>query len=189
MKSYYQKILEIMEQDDSKTFNENDLQGLDIDKKNDKMSQTIYFRLSDDFNSSISLGESEYAFQYIENMGGIIVFSLESDSNRLSNSKLINYIKQKIKSTLNKKTFDRKINNIMNRHDDVFGLTVGNFFNGKFKTINGKMYNETSTSIEIIGVDTQTLNRVAKDVAIEFGQEAVLVRNYITNKTYIMRGF
>ena len=41
-------------------------------------------------------------------------------------------------------------------------------------------------SITIYGVDSDTLNNIASDLAIEFNQESALVENYENNRIYLI---
>jgi hypothetical protein len=66
-------------------------------------------------------------------------------------------------------------------------VSIGNFIKGRYKANDGTLYDEKSLSIEIIGVTDGVLNKVAKDLANEFKQESVLVKNYETNKIYLVK--
>lgn len=109
--------------------------------------------------------------------GGIIVFSEEVNAINQSENKLINWLKQKTITAKNKLFYKNKIDAIANAHELV-GWTVGRFLDGRYKAKNGKMYGEKSLSVEIIGVSVETLIDIATELAREFAQESVLVKDY-----------
>lgn len=137
---------------------------------------------SDDRRLAYSLNISEaIAFTEPENKkGGIIVFSEEINAVELSKNKVINWIKQKVNTLKNKLTGKKKIDTIADSYD-LIGWTIGNYFDGRYKEKNEKFYGEDSLSLEIIGVDTDTLVKIATDICKEFQQELVLVKDYSTN--------
>lgn len=129
---------------------------------------------------SLNMNEA-VAFTEPENKrGGIIVFSEEINAVELSKNKIIDWIKQKVSTLKNKLTGKKRIDVIADNYDLV-GWTIGNYFDGRYKAKNGKFYGEDSLSLEIIGVDTDTLVNIATDVCKEFQQELVLVKDYSTN--------
>lgn len=113
--------------------------------------------------------------------GGIIIFSTEVNAEELSDNKLINWFKQKFSSFKNKLFKNRKIDNIANKHNLV-GWTIGKFLNGRYTAKNGKTYSENSLSVEIIGVSSDELIKIAEELCIEFIQESVLVKDYSTGR-------
>ena len=70
---------------------------------------------------------------------------------------------------------------------EVYGMTIGNFVKGRYKAKDGSLYDETSLSVEIIGVSSNVLNKVAEELAKEFKQETVLVKNYDDNRIYLVK--
>lgn len=113
--------------------------------------------------------------------GGIIIFSTEVNAEELSDNKLINWFKQKFSSFKNKLFKNRKIDNIANKHNLV-GWTIGKFLNGRYTAKNGKTYSENSLSVEIIGVSSDELIKIAEELCVEFIQESVLVKDYSTGR-------
>ena len=113
--------------------------------------------------------------------GGIIVFSQEVNAIKLSKSKLINFIKQKFETLKNRLTGKSKIDKIADENE-LIGWTVGNYLDGRYKAKNGKMYGEKSLSVEIIGIDTDTLIKIAEQLCDAFMQESVLVKDYSTGR-------
>jgi hypothetical protein len=62
----------------------------------------------------------------------------------------------------------KKINKIIGRYDEVYGISIGNFIKGRYRSPNGNLYDEISLGAEIIGINSETLNSVAEDFAKEF---------------------
>ena len=109
--------------------------------------------------------------------GGIIVFSQEINAVKLSENKLVNWIKQKVATFKNKASGKSTIDKIAQDHDLV-GWTIGNFLKGRYTGKNGKVYSEDSLSVEIIGVPDDTLIKIAEELCRAFNQETVLVKSY-----------
>ena len=63
--------------------------------------------------------------------GGIIVFSEEVNAVKLSENKLINWVKQKFSTVKNKLYGSSYIDKISQKHDLV-GWTIGNFLKGRY---------------------------------------------------------
>lgn len=120
-----------------------------------------------------------------EKKGGIIVFSTDVNTNKYSENYFINKIKQVVTSLLNKTFTKKKVSRVMKKHDDVYGFTIGKFVKGRYKAKDGSIYDENSTSVEIIGIDSETLLSVAEDITEEFNQETVLVKDYQKDSIYL----
>lgn len=166
----------------AKSLNEGiSMNGFSVDKRNDSRGKTpTYFNLNEDDKDPIVIED-------FEDKGGIIVFSTVVNAVKISDNELINWLKAKIETIKNKLNLNKKINNILRKHEDVYGVTIGNFVKGRYKSQDSTLYDENSLSIEIIGITTDVLNRIAKDITIEFKQESVLVKNYETNKIYLVK--
>ena len=119
--------------------------------------------------------------------GGMIIFSTEVNAIELSKNKFINWIKQKVESFKNKfKSYD-KIDNLAKKYDLV-GWTVGKFLSGRYTGRDGKVYDENSLSVEVVGIDSNTLISLAEDICREFDQESVLVKDYNNKKILFVNG-
>jgi hypothetical protein len=120
-----------------------------------------------------------------ENKGGQIVFStdvnavISKDGNYLN--KMQSYIKGRLQTLQNRLLANKKLKKIM-KSKDIYAFSIGNFFRGHYKDKNGNYYSEKSKSIEIIGIDEETLFALAKDIAHHFKQESVLVKDYDSGK-------
>ena len=88
--------------------------------------------------------------------GGIITFSTEVNALDLSENKVINYLKKKFSPIKNRLYKNKKIDKIANEHGLV-GWTVGHFLSGRYTAKNGKVFDENSISVEIIGISTDEL--------------------------------
>lgn len=152
------------------------LNGISIDRKNDK------------FSIKQLLGEAkEYTF---ENKGGIIVFSttvnaIYPDANSFL-LKIKNWFNSKYETLMNRLNSNNKINSVLSKHQEVQGFSVGSFFKGVYKAKNGQLYDETSLSVEIIGIEPLLLEIIASELCQEFKQESCLVKDYQTNEIYLV---
>jgi hypothetical protein len=132
--------------------------------------------------------------------GGIITFSTEINSLEISDVKIINWFKKKYKSIVNKFFSKSKLNSVINRFnsiedkklgkdniDDYIGaFSIGNFFSGRYIGDNGKVFDESSLSIEINGISSKGLIYLAEEIAREFQQETVLVKDLNSNKIFLV---
>lgn len=141
---------------------------------------------------SFMLDEAVHGKQYSlsDYRGGIIVFSTDVNAVNLDKNKLYNKIKQ-ILTTLNQRhntsSITHKIINKFNKYNDEYigAYSIGNSFDGKYVGDNGEEYNERSVTIEINGLSSQGLLRLAEMIARIFHQETVLVKDLNTNKIYL----
>ena len=74
----------------------------------------------------------------------------------------------------------------MKKYKNVPAWTIGNFYKGAYKSRSGEVYDETSTTVEIINVDTQTLIALATAVCNEFRQKEVILKNNNTGNYVII---
>lgn len=119
--------------------------------------------------------------------GGMIIFSTEVNAIKQSENKIINWLKKKIKSIKNKLKTYSKVDQIAQKYDLV-GWTVGKFLNGRYTGRDHKVYDENSISVEIVGITSETLIKIAEDICKEFEQESVMVKDYNTKKVLFVNG-
>ena len=48
--------------------------------------------------------------------------------------------------------------------------------------------NEKSTTIELLGIESEELIDIATDICNKFGQETVLLKDYNKNKIFVVNG-
>ncbi len=156
------------------------MNGFSIKRTNDPQAKTVYFG-----DGADALSE-EVDFEF-DQKGGIIVFSVNVNALKLSDNKMINWIRNKIETLKNTVLKGKKISNVLDRHQEVYGVTIGGFVKGRYKADDGSLYDERSLSVEIIGIGTDVLDRVAEDFAKEFNQETVLVKNYEEDRIYLVK--
>lgn len=70
---------------------------------------------------------------------------------------------------------------------DGIGYTLGKNFAGRYVT-GDDQFDDNSFTVDIAGVDSETLQGIAEDLCHNFSQESVLVRDYNENKTYLVNG-
>ena len=142
---------------------------------------------SEDYTWMNSEGILESIDFEFDKKGGVIVFSTDVNAVDISNNKLLNRLKKVVQSMLNRAFVGKKIGKVMDKHDEVYGFTIGKFVTGRYKAEDGSIYDEKSTSVEIIGIDSDTLLKVAEDIAAEFDQETVLVKDYQEDRIYLAK--
>ena len=157
------------------------LNGFSISRNNDPDANTIYIQP----NVESELTE-EIDFEF-EEKGGVIVFSVNVNAVELSKNKLVRFVKNKIETITNILFKSSKINKVIKNNPEIYGVTIGNFVKGRYKAKDGSLYDESSLSVEIVGISSDVLNKFAEDLAQEFKQETVLVKNYDENKIYLVK--
>lgn len=123
--------------------------------------------------------------------GGTIVFSVDVNVHAPVDS-LIGRIKiwigQKLESYQNRIFKYKKIQNVIDKFkspEEGIGFSIGNYFKGKYVDQAGHIYNESSLSVELIGISSELLELIAAGLAQEFDQETVLVKDYAKNEFYL----
>ena len=157
------------------------LNGFSIDRKNDPTAKTIYI----DLDSDTELTE-EISYEF-EEKGGIIVFSVNVNAVQLSSNKVVRAIKNAFETFKNRLFKDFKINNVLKQHANICNVSIGNYIKGRYKSEDDSIYDESSLSIEIIGITSDVLIKVAEDLSREFQQETVLVKDYSSNRIYLVK--
>lgn len=61
-----------------------------------------------------------------------------------------------------------------------------NFLNGQYKSNDGRIFDENSLNIEIVGISSETLISIAENICKDFDQECVLVKDYSDNQIYLV---
>jgi hypothetical protein len=141
-------------------------------------------------------GYSPEQFGLSKYRGGVIVFS--TDVNAVSGAaetkigKLKDFVKNKLDTFKNKVLKNKKLTSLIQKHnlaspEDYFigSFSIGNFFNGRYVDFKGRVYNEKSSSIEILGVPSEVLLLLATEIANDFKQESVLVKDFNKNRFYL----
>lgn len=129
--------------------------------------------------------------------GGVIVFSTSVNTvvDKEEKSKIKAYIKKAYLSTINLILKNKKLNKFVKKWNEDFGsledkqigaFSVGNLFDGKYISENGETYNDKSLSIDFDGVPSEILLLFAIRICKEYNQESVLVKDYNTNKIYLV---
>lgn len=144
--------------------------------------------------NAYTLDEGVHGEQYglAKYRGGIITFSTDINAMELSDNPLINKIKQAVetfKQRLNKDKMIHKAITLFDRENDeeyIGSYSVGHFFKGRYVGDKGEMFNEKSVSVEVNGLGSKSLVKLAERIADMFRQETVLVKDLNTNKIFLV---
>lgn len=117
-----------------------------------------------------------------DHQGGMIIFSTDIN---VTDGGIIQKIKNKLKTWFNRLTADRKLNKVSEKYSPQ-GWTVGKFLRGRYRARNGKLFDENSLSIEVIGLNSYELISMAEEICKEFEQETVLVKDYTTKDVMLV---
>lgn len=117
-----------------------------------------------------------------ESKGGMIIFS--TDINAVDGG-VVQKIKNWLKTVYNRINKNRWLNQTAEKYNPS-GWTVGRFLRGRYRAENGKLFDEHSLSIEMIGITSEELISMAEDICRKFDQETVLVKDYITHSIMLV---
>ena len=146
--------------------------------------------------NSFSLDEGVHGEQYglQKYRGGIIVFAVNVNAVQMSDNHLINKIRQFVETLKNKFNKDNIVHNTIvsfnndnsrNNGEYIGAYSLGNFFKGKYVGDNGEMFNDKSLCLEINGLSSKSLLKLAEMISDRFRQETVLVKDLNKNKIYL----
>jgi len=152
------------------------LNSITISHKNDPTAKV--YSLTDDVLEGIS-----YTF---DEKGGVIVFATSVNAVKLSNNKIINFLKQQYQTIKNKLEHDSKIYKIAKAFE-VMNYSIGNFLKGKYVADNGELFTDKSLCLELIGVQEDRIITIGEEICKEFKQECVLVKLYTSNKIVLVK--
>lgn len=140
--------------------------------------------------------DADNQYGFAKYRGGMIVFALTVNAtvDAVEPNKLKGALKKTYYSVMNHVFKDRKLNNLVKTWNKEFGdiddmylgaMTVGKNFKGKYQSGN-QIYNDKSTSLELGGVPSELLLLFAIELCKEFKQESVLVKDFNTNKIFLV---
>lgn len=146
--------------------------------------------------NSFVLNEGVHGEQYgmAKYRGGMIVFAVNVNAVQMSSNKIVNAIKQFVETTKNRFNKDKIVHNTINGFNNdntknngeyIGAYSLGNFFKGKYLGDNGEMFNDRSICLEINGLSSKSLLKLAEMIADRFKQETVLVKDLNRNKIYL----
>lgn len=107
--------------------------------------------------------------------GGILVFPSESSVHALPDDLFIRSIPEFLKT-----------GETQPQQDEPYSLTFGYYVNGKYNDEGGSIYNENARGVEIVGISPELLDKLAYRLSKELKQGPVLVKNYETDKLYLI---
>ena len=70
------------------------------------------------------------------------------------------------------------------KQNKIVDLTIGNYFNGKYKSDIGVSFNETSLCVQINNITSIRLKDIAMQMRKDFRQESVLIKDNSTGKIW-----
>jgi len=139
-----------------------------------------------DENGMLIEGIAPDQFGLDKHKGGVIVFSTDVNALEVSKSKIKNWMKSKYRTILNRVFYGKKISKIITKKfSEIGAFSIGNAFSGRYVS-DGKVYNEKSVSIEVLGVPSDVLLRLGAQIAKDFDQETVLLKDYNTGRNLLI---
>lgn len=141
--------------------------------------------------------DEQYGFSNYR--GGRLTFALNVNSNidKLTNNKLIAFLKKTYETFMNKRTYNKKLLNLKREWNaefeeeglPVYAWTISSRKRGQYTDSKGVPYpDETSYTIELGGVPSELLFLFAIKLCKAFNQETVFVEDNNRNKSYYVDG-
>lgn len=145
-------------------------------------------------NDSLEIVEAVHSTQYglSDYRGGIVIFSTDVNSLDISKNRISNWVKKKLKSLKNRFISKSKLNQDDKKvgevdvEDYIGAFSIGNFFSGRYIGDNNKVFDKNSLSLEINGISSEGLIYLAEEIAMEFEQVTVLVKDLNQNKIFLV---
>ena len=129
--------------------------------------------------------------QPFEHLGGIITFSADithktKNDQRVPIKSIVDKILAWIQTHANRLFVSKKVDKaVKDAIEHEVGFSLGNFFVGKYVDNQGNVFNEKSISLDIKGIDSEELEKLAGEVCEEFNQNSVLVEDRNKNSAYL----
>lgn len=108
--------------------------------------------------------------------GGIILFPIDVSETSIAYNPIAAWIKTNLSDYLNRMTD-------MTKEEDP-SWSIGRYAEGRYLAYNGKIYDESSLSLEIAGVDSDTLKRITVDLCRILKQHYVLLYDCTANTIF-----
>ena len=157
-----------------------------------------YYLIDNNFELTEAIHDEQYGLS--DYRGGMVIFSTDVNSLEVSDSKIKNWFSKTVLTTKNRFFAKKKLSKLVKKFNDfvnkklgdknvedyIGAFSIGNFFNGRYVGDNGKMFNEKSISIELGGISSEGLIYFAEEIAREFVQETVLVKDFNHNKVFLV---
>ena len=118
--------------------------------------------------------------------GGMIVFSTEVNAKQLHSNPVVNYLTQIYQTIKNRLTANAKINGLGKKYK-LGGWTVGRGLRGRYLSKTGKLFDESSLSLDLIGISKGKLISIAEEICTMFGPEEALVKDYSSGDVFFVR--
>jgi hypothetical protein len=167
------------------------------DNINKFKSENYKYFITKDFRLVEAIHHNQYGLS--DYRGGIITFSTEVNSLKISDSILSDWLIKKLKTYYNRFFLKYKLSDIIKRFnssdkevdgkevDDYIGaFSIGNFFSGRYIGDNVEVFDEKSICIEINGLSSNGLIYLAEEISKDFSQETVLLKDMNINKIFLV---
>jgi len=122
--------------------------------------------------------------------GGVVTFPADINTVQMDSDALANEIKQGVE-TFRKQFGKNKLNKVVgifthSEEEYIAACSVGYFFHGSYLGDNGAVYNERGMSVEVNGLSSRSLVKLAGYMAKLLRQETVLVKDLNTEKIFLV---
>lgn len=145
----------------------------------------------DAFKKHAAISPQQYGMS--KDKGGMIVFSpkvnaIQLDKDNEKNKEQQEYLTG-FQSSFSKGLVEGLVSDFLQQTGrEGQGYTWGSGFEGHYVGSNNEHYDESSLTLELTGLNSQELIKLAETIAWAFFQETVLVKDYNNGKVYLVDG-
>lgn len=147
----------------------------------------VLFTIGDELRDPL---DSKRSKDDVVGFGGDIVFSTDVNSIELSKCGFKDWLVQKYNTLTNRFKSRKILDSLWKKNDwkknDINAWTASRGFRGIYTGKNGKIFDEKSIVINIVGQKFRKVVKVAKEICEEFNQECVMVKDCETNQVYFI---
>jgi hypothetical protein len=158
-----------------------ELNGFSINRKNDPEAEIFYFGSGNDDENNRVIDDE------FNDKGVIIVFPGDFHGLEMTKIELIDMFKEKIISIKNIASNIKTTNKVIKQNSEVYGLSIGSFVKGRYKSKGGQLFSVSSICIEISGLIPDVSNRCVEEISLELKQETVLIKKNREPRIYVLR--
>lgn len=158
-----------------------ELNSFSISRKNDPDAEIIYFG-SGNYDENNRVLDNE-----IDDKGVIIVFPEDFHGLEITKLELIDLFKEKINTIRNIVSNPKTTNKVIEQNSTVYGLSIGSFVKGRYKSKGGQLFSVSSICLEISGLIPDVSNRCVEEISTELKQETVLIKKNREPRIYVLR--
>ena len=157
-----------------------ELNSFSISRKNHPEAEIIYFGSGNDDENNRFIDEE------FDDKGVIVVFPVDFHGFEMTKIELIEFFNEKIKTIRNIVSNTKTTKKPIEQNSDLYGISIGSFVMGRYKSKGGQLFNVSSICVEITGLIPDVSNRCVEEISTELKQEIVLIKKNQDGRIYLL---